>query len=169
MMCCTFNMSTANCTTDKQFRSLLATTFAIFLWVKTSPGARSSIWLAGTRLSEHPIQRYFGVCWRPKRWKNPTSTLRIRADQARLLASNESMLTLVLRLRSSNRFLGPVWSLTTRFTPRSRPRLSAKELAIRPDVMVRVLLPQHRLLDLAGRGARQLIHEDHGFRALKRT
>ena len=41
--------------TDITERSVLGTKFAMFRVVKTSPGPRPMIWLAGTRLSEQPI------------------------------------------------------------------------------------------------------------------
>ena len=47
-------------------------------------GDEARIWLAGTRLSEQPIQRYFG-CWAvARRWKNSGSSSLMRAAQARL-------------------------------------------------------------------------------------
>ena len=43
----------------------------------TSPGARPVIWLAGTRLSEQPIQRYSGDCWCARLLKNSGSAARM--------------------------------------------------------------------------------------------
>jgi hypothetical protein len=60
MTCFTFSTSTANCITDRQFRSVCTTTLAMLRCTKSSPGSRLTISLAGTRLSEQPIQRYFG-------------------------------------------------------------------------------------------------------------
>ena len=49
-----------------------------------SPGGRPTIWFAGTRLSEQPIQRYSGA-WRSARdAKNPGSAATIAAAHARL-------------------------------------------------------------------------------------
>ncbi len=41
---------------------MCTTTFATLRWTNTSPGASPTIWFAGTRLSEQPIQRYSGDC-----------------------------------------------------------------------------------------------------------
>src|SRR3954470_5891406 len=86
MMCSTLSTSTANCITERQLRSLWTTTLATLRCTKSSPGARSTISLAGTRLSEQPIHRYFGRCWRDSRAKNSGSFRRMRSDQARLLS-----------------------------------------------------------------------------------
>src|SRR6201986_4970381 len=55
-------------------------------WTNISPGSRSTISLAGTRLSEQPIHRYSGACWSVSRRKNPGSASTLRSAQARLLA-----------------------------------------------------------------------------------
>src|ERR1700719_3850354 len=86
MMCRTFRISTANCITDKQFRSVCTTRLAMLRWTNNSPGASPTIWFAGTRLSEQPIQRYFGDCCRDSSRKNSGFTCRIPSDQARLLS-----------------------------------------------------------------------------------
>src|SRR5688572_5030671 len=64
MMWPTPSTSTAYCTTDRQLRSVWTTTLATLRCTNSSPGARPTISFAGTRLSEQPIQRYRGVCWR---------------------------------------------------------------------------------------------------------
>src|SRR5690606_13790551 len=83
-MCSTLSTSIAYWITDRQLRSVCTTTLATLRWTKTSPGAMSMIWLAGTRESEHPIQRYFG-CWIfDSRAKKPGSSASTRSDQMRL-------------------------------------------------------------------------------------
>eukprot|EP00952_Eustigmatos_sp_NYUAD-ZCMA_P003999 17514-Eustigmatos_ZCMA.PRE.1 len=62
-MCRIFSTSTANWSTDRQFRSECTTTLAMLRWTNTSPGGNPMIWLAGTRESEQPIHRYSGFCW----------------------------------------------------------------------------------------------------------
>src|SRR6476660_1504375 len=84
MMWRTLRMSTANCITERQLRSVCTTRLAMLRWTKSSPGSRPTIWLAGTRLSEQPIQRYSGNCWRESLLKNSGSCRRIAWDQARL-------------------------------------------------------------------------------------
>src|SRR6185436_10761837 len=84
MMWRTFRMSTANCITERQLRSVCTTRLAMLRWTNSSPGSRPTIWLAGTRLSEQPIQRYSGNCWRESLLKNSGSCRRIACDQARL-------------------------------------------------------------------------------------
>jgi hypothetical protein len=86
MMCFTRRMSTANWITDRQFRSLCTTTFAMFRCTNTSPGGRPMIWLAGTRESEQPIHRYSGACWSASRVKNSGSSASWRLTHASLLA-----------------------------------------------------------------------------------
>src|SRR6185312_2448828 len=88
MMCSTFSTSTANCITDRQFMSECSTRLEIFRCTNTSPGSMPRIWLAGTRESEQPIHRYFGVCCLDRRVKNPGSCARIDCDQRRLLSSS---------------------------------------------------------------------------------
>src|SRR5436190_18446861 len=56
-------------------------------WTKSSPGSRPTISFAGTRLSAHPIHRYFGFCCRGSRAKKSGSLRRIRSDHARLLSN----------------------------------------------------------------------------------
>ena len=53
--------------TDWQFRSLLRTRLAMLRCTNSSPGSRPTISLAGTRLSEQPIQRKGGD-WLLNRW-----------------------------------------------------------------------------------------------------
>src|SRR5690606_30186963 len=87
-MCLPFSTSTANWITDRQFRSVCTTTLAMLRWTKTSPGATSMIWLAGTRESEQPIHRYSGDCSRESRSKKPGSSALTRSDHLRLLSSS---------------------------------------------------------------------------------
>src|SRR5271163_2112977 len=87
MMCLTFSRSTANWITDRQFRSVCTTTFAMFLCTNTSPGGRPMIWLAGTRESEQPIHRYSGVCWCASREKYSGSSDSLRATHCSLLSN----------------------------------------------------------------------------------
>src|SRR5687768_10693734 len=61
-MCFTLRTSTAYCSTERQLRSVCTTTLATFRCTNISPGSRFTISLAGTRLSEQPIQRYSGAC-----------------------------------------------------------------------------------------------------------
>src|SRR5829696_4898067 len=82
--------STANWTADRQFRSAWTTTLATFRWTNISPGGRPTIWLAGTRLSEHPIHRYRGACWRDRRSKKSGSCRVMSAAHARLFANRWS-------------------------------------------------------------------------------
>src|SRR5262249_25545370 len=80
-----FSTSTANWITDRQLRSVCTTTLPMLRWTNISPGIRPTISLAGTRLSEQPIQRYSGACWRDSSSKNPGCELAMRAAQARFL------------------------------------------------------------------------------------
>jgi hypothetical protein len=57
----------------------------------------STIWFAGTRLSEQPIQRYFGDCCRDSSRKNSGFTSRIPSDQARLLSKRWLSDSILLR------------------------------------------------------------------------
>src|SRR5690606_38873977 len=81
---------TANWITDRQLRSVCTTTLAMLRWTKTSPGAMSTIWLAGTRESEHPIHRNLGVWIVDRRWKKVGSSASIRDAQASFLSSSSS-------------------------------------------------------------------------------
>src|SRR5947207_7475464 len=90
----TFRMSTANCITDKQFRSVWTTRLAMLRWTNNSPGASPTIWFAGTRLSEQPIQRYFGDCCRDSSRKNSGFTWRIPSDHARFLSKRWSSVSI---------------------------------------------------------------------------
>src|SRR5690606_26655161 len=83
-MCLTCSTSTENWMVDRQLRSVWTTTLAMLRWTNTSPGARSTIWLAGTRESEQPIHRNSGACCRESRSKKPGSSAWTRAAQARL-------------------------------------------------------------------------------------
>src|SRR5688500_11781802 len=87
MTCLTFSTSTANWIADRQFRSVCTTTFAMLRWTNTSPGAMSMIWLAGTRESEQPIQRYSGARCFDRRSKKPGSSAWMRAAHSRLRSS----------------------------------------------------------------------------------
>src|SRR5262249_25269288 len=91
---------TAYCRTERQLRSLCETTFAMLRWTNTCPGGSPTIWFAGTRLSEHPIQRYFGDCPRASAPKNSGSAAAISAAQARL-RSNRSSSPCTTALRSA--------------------------------------------------------------------
>src|SRR6476661_3534244 len=83
----TARTSTAYCSTDRQFRSVWTTTFATLRWTKSSPGSSPTISLAGTRLSEHPIQRYCGACWEARLWKKSGRRAVISAAQRRLFSN----------------------------------------------------------------------------------
>src|SRR5574343_342898 len=60
--------------------------FATLRWTKTSPGSSPATTLAGTRLSEHPIQKNSGACRAARRVKYPGSCACLLADQSRLRA-----------------------------------------------------------------------------------
>src|SRR5437773_1866901 len=96
MMCCTFSMSMANCITLRQFRSEWTTTLATLRWTNNSPGIKPTISLAGTRLSEQPIHRYCGSCWRKRLVKKPGVRASVASAQRRLL-SNSSCNCVVMR------------------------------------------------------------------------
>src|SRR6478672_9364542 len=87
MMCSTCSTCTANCITERQLRSLCTTTLATLRWTKSSPGSSPTISLAGTRLSEHPIQRYCGACWAARRRKKSGRRAVISAAQRRLFSN----------------------------------------------------------------------------------
>src|SRR2546423_6961250 len=70
------------------------TRFATLRWTKSSPGASPTIWFAGTRLSEQPIQRYCGACCRASSRKNSGFTCRIPSDQARLFSKRCSSVSI---------------------------------------------------------------------------
>src|SRR5690606_2204619 len=89
-MCSTLSTSTANWITDRQLRSVCTTTLAILRWTKTSPGAMSTIWLAGTRESEQPIHRNLGVCNLDRRSKKLGSSASMREAQASFFSSSSS-------------------------------------------------------------------------------
>src|SRR5262245_44394975 len=91
----TRRMSTANWIAERQFRSVWTTTLATLRWTNISPGSRPTIWLAGTRLSEHPIHMYCGACWRDNRSKKPGSCRVISAAHVRLFVNR------LLRIRIS--------------------------------------------------------------------
>src|ERR1700687_5509992 len=86
MMCSTLRMSTAYWMTERQLRSVWTTRFATFRCTKSSPGGSPTISLAGTRLSEQPIQRYLGDCCSESLRKKAASCRVIRFDQARLFS-----------------------------------------------------------------------------------
>src|SRR5690349_2357964 len=88
-MCRTLSTSTANWITDMQLRSVCTITLAMLRWTKTSPGATSTTWLAGTRESEQPIHRYLGACCFDRRSKTPGSSRSMRSAQARLRRSRD--------------------------------------------------------------------------------
>src|SRR5258706_7398873 len=83
----TFSMSTANWIAERQLRSACTTMLATFRCTNISPGGSPTIWFAGTRLSEQPIQRYPGACFCARREKNCGSCRAMSAAQAGLLAS----------------------------------------------------------------------------------
>src|SRR5260221_1600746 len=83
----TFSMSTANWIAERQLRSACTPMLATFRCTNISPGGSPTIWFAGTRLSEQPIQRYPGACCCARREKNCGSCRAMSAAQARLLAS----------------------------------------------------------------------------------
>ena len=70
-------------------------------WTNSSPGSRSTISFAGTRLSEQPIHRYWGACWATSRRKKSASPAILRAAQRRLLALRSSSMARLKRLASS--------------------------------------------------------------------
>src|SRR6478672_5006440 len=72
--------------TDRQFKSVCTTTFATFRWTNNSPGSTPTIWFAGTRLSEQPIQRYCGACCCASSRKNSGVTCRMASDHFRLFS-----------------------------------------------------------------------------------
>src|SRR5258707_375895 len=84
MTCLTLMTSTAYWRTERQLRSVWTTTLATLRWTKSSPGSMQTIWLAGTRLSEQPIQKNCGACWADRSEKKFGSYRRIFSDQARL-------------------------------------------------------------------------------------
>src|SRR6516164_9367055 len=73
---------------ERQFRSVWTTTLATLRWTNISPGSKPTIWFAGTRLSEHPIHRYCGACWRDSRLKKSGSRAVICSAHARLFANS---------------------------------------------------------------------------------
>src|SRR5690606_9439132 len=89
-MCSTLSTSTANWITDRQLRSVCTTTLAMLRWTKTSPGAMSMIWLAGTRESEQPIHRNLGVWILDRRSKKLGSSASMREAQASFFSSSSS-------------------------------------------------------------------------------
>mgnify|MGYP003694316245 CR=1 FL=1 len=50
----------AYCSTERQLRSVCTTTLATLRWTKSSPGARPTISLAGTRLSDATYPQVIG-------------------------------------------------------------------------------------------------------------
>ena len=68
--------------------------FATLRWTKSSPGSSPTISLAGTRLSEQPIHRKSGDCWRASFGKKSGSFSWICLDQFRLFLSRSSMVLL---------------------------------------------------------------------------
>ena len=60
MMWRTPSEDTAYSITAIALRSVTGTTLATLRWTNSSPGSRPTIWLAGTRLSEQPIQSRSG-------------------------------------------------------------------------------------------------------------
>src|SRR5207244_10384412 len=79
---------------ERQFRSVCTTTLPTLRCTNNSPGASPTIWFAGTRLSEQPIQRYFGDCCRDNSRKNSGFTCRIPSDHARFLSKRWSSVSI---------------------------------------------------------------------------
>src|SRR5687768_3293682 len=100
MTCLTLRTSTANCSTDRQFRSVCTTTLATLRWTNSSPGSRPTISFAGTRLSEQPTQRNSGAWIFSSREKNVGSCLTRAAAQVLLFWSR--VVTGVISLRLSH-------------------------------------------------------------------
>src|SRR4051812_32521561 len=73
---------------------------ATLRWTNTSPGSSPVIWLAGTRLSEHPIHMYLGACCFVSDEKKPGRSRSICAAQARLWAK-----------RSESEAMGLLWTV----------------------------------------------------------
>src|SRR4051812_21003815 len=86
MICATFSTDTANCITERQFMSVCTTRLETFRWTKSSPGNSPTISLAGTRLSEQPIQRYLGLCCLESFSKKRASRVRMSLAHCRLLS-----------------------------------------------------------------------------------
>src|SRR5258707_11956130 len=86
----TFSTSTANWIAVRQLRSACTTTLATLRWTNISPGRSPTIWFAGTRLSEQPIQRDSGACWCDRRAKNSGSWRAMSAAQRRVFVANKS-------------------------------------------------------------------------------
>src|SRR5438309_9691784 len=73
---------------ERQFKSVWTTKLATLRWTNISPGSKPTIWLAGTRLSEHPIHMYCGACWRDNRLKKSGSRAVICSAHSRLFANS---------------------------------------------------------------------------------
>src|SRR5256885_3557249 len=84
MMCSTRSTSTAYWSAERQLRSEWTTTFATLRWTNSSPGSSPTISFAGTRLSEHPIHKYFGDCCANSESKNPGRVSVMRCAHWRL-------------------------------------------------------------------------------------
>ncbi|MCY1550325.1 hypothetical protein D9M68_865730 [compost metagenome] len=67
---------------------MATTILATLRCTNSSPGIRPTTSLAGTRLSEQPIQRNSGRCCRARRAKNSGSLALSDPAQKRLLANN---------------------------------------------------------------------------------
>src|SRR5262252_4646686 len=98
--------STAYCTAERQFRSVVTTTFPTFRCTNTSPGSWPVIWFAGTRLSEQPIHRMCGRWIAERSEKNEGSCARTRSAQRRLF-SRISRRSVITSLRDARRPAGP--------------------------------------------------------------
>src|SRR4030095_10980972 len=75
---------------DRQFESSSATIFETLRWTKSSPGNNPTISFAGTRLSAHPMHKYFGLCCRESFLKNSGSFALMASTQRRLLSKRRS-------------------------------------------------------------------------------
>src|SRR3982751_4727809 len=117
MTCFTPSTSMAYCRTDRQLRSVWTTTLETFRWTKSSPGNRPTISLAGTRLSEQPIQRYLGDCWVESFSKKRESRVRISLAHCRLLSKRFCSVSMAInghkiRVKAVDRARGPRSAVT---------------------------------------------------------
>src|SRR5450830_875545 len=87
-MCLTPRTSTANCKTERQFKSECTTTLAMLRWTNSSPGSNPNNSFAGTRLSEQPIHKYSGFCCAASFLKKSASLSHIACAHRRLFSNN---------------------------------------------------------------------------------
>src|SRR5581483_2426602 len=88
MTCRTRSTCTAYWSAARQFKSVCTTTFATFRCTNISPGRSPQISVAGTRLSEQPIQTYAGDCCSASRAKKPGSRATRSAAHRRLFSKS---------------------------------------------------------------------------------